>query len=97
MPTHLCDRPECGELTLVAFHVDRQEWIPRFWALEHGRKRMYCSEECLELDLSRIMSGPLCSYPDCPERRADGPFCPKHLEEFKLHCAADRAGWGIPT
>jgi hypothetical protein len=54
-PTHLCDRPECGEPTAVAFHVDRQEWMPRFWAFENGHKRMYCSEPCLELDLSRIM------------------------------------------
>jgi len=54
MPTHLCDRPECGEPTSVAFHVDRQEWIPRFWALENGHKRMYCSEECVEIDINRI-------------------------------------------
>jgi hypothetical protein len=52
MPTHLCDR--CGEPASVGFHADRQEWVPRYWALENGVKLTYCSEECIEIDILRI-------------------------------------------
>ena len=54
MPAALCGRPECGEPSSLAFHVDFQEWVPRYWTLENGHKLTYCSEECVEIDILRI-------------------------------------------